>query len=181
MFDVGNGGGLWRRPKLYSSGEKRRGQRRDGMRRSEEPQPGMARSVVPAGHILPRAECSMREYASDLPAGIRYAAPAGTVTEHDDRRVEGTAYRSRGGYLFKDSSGDDWWIIFRRSTDGVSLRALVRGDVLACSASHEGKVQVRVLATGVLQHDADTGFREGTPSSFEEAAGLAASIPVRQG
>jgi len=123
----------------------------------------------------------MREFASDLPAGIRYVAPAGTVTDYDDRAVEGSAYRSRGGYLFKENSGDDWWMIFRRSTGGVSSRALVRGDVLACSAAHGEKARVRVLATDVLQSDADAAFRKAAPSSFEDAALLAVSIPVRKG
>ncbi|MDP9890163.1 hypothetical protein [Pseudarthrobacter enclensis] len=123
----------------------------------------------------------MREYASDLPAGVRYAAPAGTVSESDGRTVEGPAYRSRGGYLFEDSSGGQWWIIFRTTTESFSLRALVRGDVLACSASYGQQVQVRVLAAGVLRSDADAAFRKMTPSSLEDAAWLAASVPVPPG
>lgn len=151
------------------------------MRGSGEPQGGRVRNVVPAGEPLPQAGHVVREYASDLPAGIRYTAPAGTVTEPDGRAVEGPAYRSRAGYLFQDSSGDQWWIIFRPSTGGDTVRAVVRGDVLACSASHGQQVKVRVLAAGVLHKDADTAFRQATPSSLEDAARLAASIPVPPG
>jgi len=140
-----------------------------------------ARKAAPTGNSLLPAERWMSQLGSDGPSGVQYMALPGAVAGYGDRGVEGAAYGSRGGYLFRDNSGDGWWIIFQRSADDVSSRARVHGDVLACSASHGEAVRILVLAADVLQHDADAAFREGAPSSFEDAAGVAAGIPARKG
>lgn len=123
----------------------------------------------------------MKGFAFDVPGGVRYLGLPGTVSDYGGRGVEGTAYGSRDGHLFRDDSGERWWVIFRRSTDVVPSRALIHGDVLACSAAHDEQVRVKELAADVLQTDADAAFREAAPSSFEEAAGLASLAAGKKG
>ena len=109
--------------------------------------------------------------------GIRFAALPGSVDGYGGSGVNGDAYGSPGGYLYTDSSDESWWIVFQPAPGGAPRRAWVRGDVLACSAGHGEKVHVRVLAKDVLLEDADAAFRNGRPSSYEEAAGVADGIP----
>lgn len=103
----------------------------------------------------------------------------GTVAGFGGGGLEGLAYRSRSGYLFHDASGDGWWIIFQRSADAGPDGAEPRGDVLACSASQGETVQVRVLAEGVLEADADAAFTAGVPATFEDAVRAAARAGAR--
>lgn len=113
----------------------------------------------------------------DPEGGVRFAASPGAVEGYEGRRVEGAAYRPPAGYLFTDEAGATWWIIFQISPDPGSHGSEVRGDVLACSAAHQERVHVRVLASDVLRVDADAAFRQNPPSSYEEAVEVAASIP----
>jgi hypothetical protein len=111
--------------------------------------------------------------------GIRFAALPGSVDGYGGRGVDGDAYRSPQGYLFTDSSGERWWIVFQPAPGKAPRNAWVRGDVLACSAGHGEAVHVWVLAKDVLREDADAAFRDSRPSSYENAAGVAAGIPRR--
>jgi hypothetical protein len=113
----------------------------------------------------------------DGAGGVRFAAPAEEVVGFRGRGVDGAAYLPRGGILFMDAAGDPWWVIFQESPGNYSRRALVRGDVLACSEHHDELVHVRVLAADVLRVDADAAFRQHAPVSLEEAAEVAARIP----
>jgi hypothetical protein len=108
--------------------------------------------------------------------GLRFAASPDTVQGYEGRGVEGAAYRPPAGYLFRDVSGDTWWIIFQMSPDMGSNGPKVRGDVLACSAASDELVHVRVLASDVLRVDADAAFRQNAPFSYEEALEVAANI-----
>jgi hypothetical protein len=110
------------------------------------------------------------------PAGLRFAASAENVEGYGGQGVDGIAYRPPGDYLFKDKSGSAWWIIFHpvRTEDPHTARQ--RGDVLACSESHEEPIHVRVLAASVSRAEADAAFRNKTPSSYEEAEKVAAQI-----
>ena len=116
-------------------------------------------------------------HQSDAEGGVRFAAPSEAVEGYEGRGVEGAAYHPPAGYLFRDKAGDTWWIIFQISPDSGSQGSKVRGDVLACSAAHNELVHVRVLAADVLRVDAGAAFRQNAPSSYEEAAEVAASIP----
>jgi hypothetical protein len=107
--------------------------------------------------------------------GIRFAAVASSVSGYGGRGVDGAAYRSQGGYLFTDSEGDAWWIVFQPSADASSSPG-VRGDVLACSAGYGEVVHVRVLARDVLRTDADAVFQDQRPATYEEAAQAASTI-----
>ncbi|YCH09710.1 hypothetical protein ACTAQJ_09150 [Arthrobacter sp. alpha11c] len=109
--------------------------------------------------------------------GLRFAAPPDSVEGYGGRGVDGAAYRPPAGYLFRDEAGDTWWIIFQVSPDPGSHGPKVRGDVLGCSEAYDELVHVRVLAADVLRADADSAFRQQAPSSYEEAARVAASIP----
>lgn len=113
----------------------------------------------------------------DGAGGVRFAAPPEDVVGFQGRGVDGTAYLPRGGILFLDAAGDPWWVIFQESPGNYSRRALVRGDVLACSEHHDELVHVRILAADVLRADADAAFRQNAPLSFEDAAEVAARIP----
>jgi hypothetical protein len=108
--------------------------------------------------------------------GVRFAAEPKEVVGYQGRGVEGAAYLPRGGILFKDAAGDPWWVIFQESPGTDPRRARVRGDVLACSATHDELVHVRVLAADVLRVEADAAFRHNPPLSFEDAAEVAAGI-----
>jgi hypothetical protein len=112
----------------------------------------------------------------DTEGGVRFAASPEAVEGYENRGVEGTAYRHRAGYLFRDEAGAAWWIIFQLSGDPGSHGSKVRGDVLACSAANDELVHVRVLASDVLRVNVDAAFRHNPPSSYEEAVGVAASI-----
>ncbi|MBT8161723.1 MULTISPECIES: hypothetical protein [Arthrobacter] len=112
--------------------------------------------------------------------GIRFAAAAGSVSGYDRRGVDGTAYRWRGGYLFEDANGNDWWIVFQPSTSAGPGGRGGRGDVLACGTWSAGAVQVRVLASDVLREDADAVFRNEKPATLEDAV-RAAGIIGQQG
>lgn len=120
----------------------------------------------------------MSRFPSDDPGGIYYRAHPDAVVGFGGRGVAGLAYRWSGGYLFKDDSGDSWWIIFQPSADAGVPPMKVRGEVLACSASPDDLVHVRVLASGVLEVDADAAFRDGAPATLEEAVQAAAGIPA---
>ncbi|BCW35433.1 hypothetical protein StoSoilA2_14890 [Arthrobacter sp. StoSoilA2] len=119
----------------------------------------------------------MGPHQGDTDGGVRFAAPPDSVEGYGGRGVDGAAYRPPGGYLFRDNAGDTWWIIFQVSSDPASHGPNVRGDVLGCSESYEELVHVRVLAADVLRVDADAAFRQKLPSSYEEAANVAAGIP----
>lgn len=109
------------------------------------------------------------------PAGLRFAAAPDSVEGYGGRGVDGIAYRPPGDYLFKDKSGGTWWIIFHQfPTDDPHTSR--RGDVLACSESHEELIHVRVLAADVSRNEADAAFRDNMPSSYEEAEKVAAQI-----
>jgi hypothetical protein len=86
-----------------------------------------------------------------------------------------------GGYVFEDTEGAAWWIIFQQSSEVGAPLAQVRGDVLACSDSHGETIHVRVLARGVLRNDADAAFGEHAPFTYEDAVAVAAGIPARHG
>lgn len=113
----------------------------------------------------------------DDAGGVRFDAPAHAVVGYQGRGVDGAAYLPPTGILFVDAAGDPWWIIFQESAGIHSRRALVRGDVLACSEHPDELVHVRVLAADVLRTDADAAFRQNAPVSLEEAAEVAAHIP----
>jgi hypothetical protein len=119
----------------------------------------------------------MSWHQGDGEGGVRFAAPPEAVEGYDGRGVEGAAYCPPAGYLFRDEAGDTWWIIFQMSPQAGSLRSQARGDVLACSASYDELVHVRVLASDVLRVEADTAFRQNAPSSYEEAVEVASRIP----
>lgn len=123
----------------------------------------------------------MSLYGRDESRDVRFVALAGTVTGYGDRGVDGTAYKSRDGYLFSDSAEDSWWVIFQASSGAVFPRAQARGDVLACSDSHGETIHVRALAKGVLRVDADAAFRDHAPVSYEDAVAVAAGIADRLG
>lgn len=108
--------------------------------------------------------------------GISFVALPGSVVGYGDRGVNGVAYRGAGGYVFRDKVGGRWWIIFQPHADEIAGNARARGDVLACSHAFGEAVQVRVLAGDVLRCEADAAFGGGTPSSYEDAAGMAAAI-----
>lgn len=110
-------------------------------------------------------------------AGLRFAATPDAVEGYSGRGVDGTAYRPPGGYLFRDYSGGKWWVIFQEFPDAGSPGPQAHGDVLGCSESHDELVHVRVLASNVNRVDADAAFRQNAPSSYEEAAEVAARIP----
>jgi hypothetical protein len=109
--------------------------------------------------------------------GVRFAAPPEEVADFQGRGVYGAAYLPRGGILFKDADGDPWWVIFQETPGTDTRHTHVRGDVLACTATHDELVHVRVLAADVLQVDADAAFRQDAPVSLEDAADVAARIP----
>jgi hypothetical protein len=113
----------------------------------------------------------------DAEGGVRFAAPPEAVDGYQGLGVDGVAYMPAGGYLFTDAAGDPWWIIFQISPGPFSRRALVRGDVLACSEVHDELVHVRVLAADVLRVDADAAFLQNAPLSFEEGVAVAARLP----
>jgi hypothetical protein len=119
----------------------------------------------------------MRWHDVDGAGGVRFAAEPKEVVGYRGRGVEGAAYLPRGGILFKDAAGDPWWVIFQESPGTDPRRTRVRGDVLACSATHDELVHVRVLAADVLRVDADAAFRQNAAVSLEEAAEVAARIP----
>ncbi|GAC1488978.1 MAG: hypothetical protein NVS2B15_06240 [Pseudarthrobacter sp.] len=123
----------------------------------------------------------MSLYGRDESRDVKFVALAGTVTGYGDRGVHGTAYKSRDGYLFRDSDEESWWVIFQPSSVAVIPRAQVRGDVLACSDSHGEAIRVRPLARGVLRVDADAAFRDHTPVSYEDAVAVAVGIADRLG
>ena len=114
------------------------------------------------------------------PDGLRFAAAPATVEGYGGLGVDGIAYRPPGGYLFKDKSGRAWWIIFHPLPTDDPHTSRRRGDVLACSDSHEELVHVRVLAANVSCTEADAAFRDNTPSSYEEAEEVTARIGSRQ-
>lgn len=110
------------------------------------------------------------------PAGLRFEAAPANVEGYGGRSVDGIAYRPSGDYLFKDKSGGTWWIIFHPFPTDDPHTSRRRGDVLACSESHEELIHVRVLAANVSHAEADAAFRDNTPSSYEEAEKVAAQI-----
>ena len=119
----------------------------------------------------------MGPHQEDTDSGLRFAAPPDSVEGYGGRGVDGAAYRPPAGYLFRDEAGAAWWIIFQVSPGSDSHGPKVRGDVLGCSEAYDELVHVRVLATDVLRMDADAAFRQQSPSSYEEAANVAAGIP----
>lgn len=118
----------------------------------------------------------MSRYEMGRDGGIRFVALPGVVKGYGGRGVEGAVYRPQAGNLFCDGAGGTWWIIFQISPDARFQGAQVRGDVLACSASHDAVIQVRVLASDVLRVDADAAFGQNAPSNYEEAVAVAARI-----
>ena len=128
--------------------------------------------------------------------GARFAALPESVSGYGGRGINGSAYSSGHGHLFRDADGGDWWIIFQPATGSAespesahtpeaahTLEAHASepayGDVLACSEYLGDVVHVRVLAAGVRRGDADAAFRAGTPSTYEEAAAVAAGLSRR--
>jgi hypothetical protein len=118
----------------------------------------------------------MTGYREDRGTGLRFAATPDAVHGYGGRGIDGTAYRPPGGYLFRDQSGNNWWIIFQESPDSSSHGPRAQGDILACSESHDELVHVRVLASNVNRIDADVAFGQNTPSTYEDAAKVAARI-----
>src|SRR5690349_16403057 len=116
----------------------------------------------------------MGPHQENADGGLRFAAAQASVEGYGGRGVDGEAYRPPDGFLFRDEAGNTWWIIFQVSPDPGSHGPKDRGDVLGCSESYDELVHVRVLATDVLRVDADAAFRQHSPSSYEEAANVAA-------
>ncbi|CAN7322272.1 hypothetical protein LJR078_001822 [Arthrobacter sp. LjRoot78] len=114
------------------------------------------------------------------PSGLRFAAAAESVEGYGGRGVDGIAYRPPGDYLFKDKSGGTWWIIFHPFPTDDAHTSRHRGDVLACSESHEELIHVRVLAANVSRAEADAAFRDNMPTSYEEVEKVAAQIGAGQ-
>ncbi|WP_157372144.1 hypothetical protein [Arthrobacter sp. Soil736] len=103
-------------------------------------------------------------------------APPGSVAGYGDRGVNGAAYRHAAGFTFTDTAGENWWVIFQPVARDAADNPPVRGDVLACRGAYGEPVQVRVLAGDVLRADADAAFRKTAPSSYEDAARIAAGV-----
>jgi hypothetical protein len=110
-------------------------------------------------------------------AGTRFSASADAVEGYGGRGVDGTAFLPRAGYLFRDEAGGTWWVIFQALPDSGLHRDQVLGDILACSASYDEMVQVRVLASGVRRADAEAAFRQRAPFRYEEAVDTARLVP----
>ena len=117
--------------------------------------------------------------------GARFAALPESVSGYGGRGINGSAYSSGHGHLFRDADGGDWWIIFQpeagsaESPESAHAPESAYGDVLACSEYLGDVVHVRVLAAGVRRGDADAAFRAGAPSTYEEAAAVAAGLSRR--
>ena len=111
--------------------------------------------------------------------GARFAALPDSVSGYGGRGVNGTAYSSRHGHLFRDGDGADWWIIFQPAAESGHASDSAYGDVLACSESLGDVVHVRVLAAAVRRRDADAAFRAGAPTTYGEAAAVAAGLSPR--
>lgn len=110
-------------------------------------------------------------------AGTRFSASADAVEGYGGRGVDGTAFHPASGYLFRDQDGDRWWMIFQSYSDSHAHGDQVLGDILACSASYDEMVQVRVLASGVRRADAEAAFRKRAPFSYEQAVHAARLVP----
>lgn len=113
--------------------------------------------------------------------GIRFAAPPDEVEGYAGRGVDGWAITTAAGYLFRDEAGDAWWIIFQPYPDSGSHGDRARGDILACSESHDDLVQVRLLASDVQRGDAEAAFRLSASLLFADAAEVAGRIPHTSG
>ncbi|QCO99710.1 hypothetical protein FCN77_20870 [Arthrobacter sp. 24S4-2] len=112
--------------------------------------------------------------------GARFAALPESVSGYGGRGINGSAYSSRHGHLFKDGDGGDWWIIFQPAAESGHAADSAYGDVLACSESLGDVVHVRVLAAMVRRKDADAAFRAEAPSTYDEAAAAAAALGRRR-
>lgn len=101
----------------------------------------------------------------------------GDFTAASDQDIEGHAYRGKYGYLFRDSEGVGWWIIFAARARGGAVTVSTAGDVVACARmDEEGTMRVRVLASAISRQDADEAFQRTPPDSFEAAAALAREL-----
>ncbi|MFP3462059.1 hypothetical protein R5O87_14525 [Arthrobacter globiformis] len=109
--------------------------------------------------------------------GIRFAAPPDAVEGYGGRGVDGFAITTAAGYLFRDEAGDPWWIIFHPYPESVSHGDRARGDILACSESHDDVVHVRLLASDVQRGDAEAAFRLSAPLGYEDAVEVAGRVP----
>lgn len=83
--------------------------------------------------------------------GARFAALPDSVSGYGGRGINGFAYSSGHGHLFKDGADGNWWIIFQPSAGTGHSGEPAYGDVLACSESLGDVVHVRVLAAAVLR------------------------------
>ena len=101
------------------------------------------------------------------------------VVGYGGRGVDGDAFLPRAGLLFRDETGGTWWVIFQPLQDSVVQGDQAVGDILACSASYDDMVQVRVLASSVGRADAAAAFRQRAPFRYEEAVGAARAVPRR--
>jgi len=111
--------------------------------------------------------------------GTKFSAAADAVEGYGGRGVDGTAFLPRAGYLFRDEAGGTWWVIFQPLPHSGLHRDQVLGDILACSASYDEMVHVKVLASGVRRTDAEAAFRQRAPFSYEEAVDAARLVPRR--
>lgn len=107
---------------------------------------------------------------------VRFAAAAEAVEGYGGRGINGRALHPTGGYLFPDTAGDPWWVIFQPWPSRSQHGHKVRGDILACNDSYGDMVHVVVLAAGVWEDDAEAAFRANVPMSLADAARVAATI-----
>lgn len=111
--------------------------------------------------------------------GAYFAAMPESVSGYGGRGINGSAYSSGQGHLFKDEAGGTWWIIFQPAAETGHAGQPAYGDVLACSEALGDVVHVRVLAATVLRKDADAAFRAGAPATYGEAVTVAAGLSRR--
>ncbi|SDT53474.1 hypothetical protein SAMN04489743_3444 [Pseudarthrobacter equi] len=115
----------------------------------------------------------------DLPqhdSGVRFAAPPEKVEGYGGRGVNAIALHPSGGYVFLDTGGAGWWVVFQPDA-GPGLHWRQRpGDILACSAAFDEMVHVVVLASHVRGADALAAFHSAMPATLEEAVDVAAAL-----
>ncbi|KHL04196.1 hypothetical protein [Sinomonas humi] len=101
---------------------------------------------------------------------VHYEALPASSPGADDA-VEGDLLRGRDGYLFKDTDGEEWWVMFSAK----------EGQILACANVDDDEAEeVRILASGISREKADEAFRRFPPGSLEDAARLAAGLEERE-
>lgn len=110
-------------------------------------------------------------------AGTRFSASPDAVEGYGGRGVDGPAFPSRRGHLFRDDAGASWWVIFQPLPDSDFHGDQFLGDILACSASYDEVVRVKVLAARVHRADAVAAFRQRAPGTYEDAAAASRLVP----